>query len=136
MLNFFIRKINVRENGATKEKYVLRLQKVKKMTLTQACDIVAERSSLSAGDLRSSVIELAQLLADRLKIGQGLDLEELGKFDLSVSAQAQDSQDKVSLKDIRHIFVHYKPSTYLRNIIQELPMRIIRMKRGSRTDEE
>lgn len=125
MLNFYIRKINVNTNGVTKEQYVLRLQKVSRMTLTQACDIVAERSSLSAGDLRSSVIELAQLLAERLKIGQGLDLEELGAFDTSVSAQARDSLDEVSLKDIRRIGVHYKPSTYLRNMLCGLPMRIV-----------
>lgn len=74
MLNFFIQKINVKVNNETKEKYVL----FNKMTLTQTCELAVERSTLNAGDLRDSVIEAAQLLAERLKIGQRLELEGLG----------------------------------------------------------
>ncbi len=79
-----------------------------KMTTDMLVERIVRETSLSAGDVKSALISLSNIVSDALKMGMSVDLAELGNLRPVVSSRMMDTPEDVTvakaLKDPKIVF--------------------------------
>ncbi|WP_288910513.1 HU family DNA-binding protein [uncultured Bacteroides sp.] len=68
-----------------------------KMTTDMLVERIVRETSLSAGDVKSALISLSNIVNDALKMGMSVDLAELGNLRAVVSSKMMDSPEEVTV---------------------------------------
>lgn len=86
-----------------------------KMTSKMLVDRIVRETSLSAGDVRSALISLSNVVNDALSLGMSVDLADLGSLRLAVPSKMMDSQEDVTvLKALKNPKIIFTPKSAMR----------------------
>jgi predicted histone-like DNA-binding protein len=84
-----------------------------KKDLQRIASDIAERSSLSRGDVHSVLEHLVDLFPQYLTNGQTIALGALGNFRLSAQSAGKQNPDDFSVRDIKGLRILFKPGKQL-----------------------
>ena len=98
-----------------------------KMTTDMLAERIVRETSLSAGDVRSALISLSNIVNDALQMGMSVDLAELGNLRAVVTSKMMDTPEEVTvanaLKDPKIVFT---PKQNMRSAVKAMTRSIDR----------
>lgn len=98
-----------------------------KMTTDMLVERIVRETSLSAGDVRSALISLSNIVNDALQMGMSVDLAELGNLRAVVTSKMMDTPEEVTvanaLKDPKIVFT---PKQNMRSAVKAMTRSIDR----------
>lgn len=110
-----------------------------KMTTKMLIDRIVRETSLSAGDVRSALISLSNVVNDALAMGMSVDLADLGSLRLTVPSKMMDSPEEVTVqKALKTPKIIFTPKAAMREAANSVELSIYRPsdKSGSTDDTE
>ncbi|MDY6381988.1 MAG: HU family DNA-binding protein [Synergistales bacterium] len=113
-----VRKVNY--NGDIKQKYNAKILYSGELKLKDLAKEISSATSLNSADVYSAVKALQQVFVSKLTQGYILDLEELGRFKASFSANACDSLEEVNATSIHDWTVLYKPGKEIKEALKDV----------------
>lgn len=72
-----------------------------KINIVQLAKLLAKRSSLTEGDVRSTIIGLVELIEEHLHQGYSVQLDDLGIFTISASSEGFESADDCTPRKVK-----------------------------------
>ena len=116
----FKQKREVPINGVPQEKYVARMQVGEKIDFERISEMIAEKSTVSKGDILAVLSELETVMCWMMEEGHPVTLGLLGTFYPSMTAKACESPQAVTKDTITKFRCIFKPSKYLKNKFKEV----------------
>jgi len=108
-----------------------------KMTSSMVVDRIVRETSLSAGDARSALISLSNVVNDALTMGMSVDLADLGSLGLTVPSKMMDTPEEVTVaKALKTPKIVFTPKQAMRDAANSVELSIDRGVKKSTTDEE
>lgn len=108
-----------------------------KMTSSMVVDRIVRETSLSAGDARSALISLCNVVNDALTMGMSVDLADLGSLRLTVPSKMMDTPEEVTVaKALKTPKIVFTPKQAMRDAANSVELSIDRGVKKSTTDEE
>lgn len=96
-----------------------------KMTNKMLIDRIVRETSLSAGDVRSALVSLSNVVNDALSLGMSVDLADLGSLRLAVPSKMMDSQEEVTvLKALKNPKIIFTPKAAMRQAANSVGLSI------------
>lgn len=112
------RKITV--NGVPQDKYVASMQVGEKIDFERISEMIAEKSTVSKGDILAVLSELETVMCWVMEEGHPVTLGLLGTFYPSMTAKACESPQEVTKDTITKFKCIFKPSKYLKKKFKEV----------------
>lgn len=109
--------------GKSKPKYYPALTERKSIDLRQLCENISDRSTFTTADVYGVVTILTQMIPDLLQEGNNVHLGDLGVFSLSVTAEGQDTPEKVSYRHIKEVKMQFRASPRVKRNLQHTKIR-------------
>ena len=106
-------KRNVRVGYNPGEKYMATIKRDSTIDLKRIYEDMTDLSSLSRGDIKSSVDNLLLVMIKYLCNGSTVNLGEFGIFTPFLSAEACDTLEEVTADTIRKVNIRFRPSKEL-----------------------
>lgn len=100
-----------------------------RLTNKNVVDQIVRETSLSAGDVSNALISLATVVRDAMKLGQSVDLGDLGSFRIAVPAKMMNSEDEVTAETLKRPKIIFTPKRAMRNAADSVVMHIDKKKR-------
>ena len=120
MLKFnVIQRRDPRDSSAI-PKFYASLKKVQTIDLDYIANELAEKSSISKGDVISIITNLTDLVPKELSNGRTVNLGKLGTFWLNISSKGYDNEQEVSPEAIKKVNVRFKPSRTIKTLLGQL----------------
>lgn len=116
----FKQKREVPINGVPQEKYVARMQVGEKIDFERISEMIAEKSTVSKGDILAVLSELETVMCWVMEEGHPVTLGLLGTFYPSMTAKACDNPKDVTKDTITKFKCIFKPSKYLKKKFKEV----------------
>ena len=116
----FKQKREVPINGVPQEKYVARMQVGEKIDFERISEMIAEKSTVSKGDILAVLSELETVMCWMMEEGNPVTLGLLGTFYPSMTAKACDKSQEVTKDTITKFKCIFKPSKYLKKKFKEV----------------
>lgn len=108
-----------------------------KMTSSMVIDRIVRETSLSAGDARSALISLSNVVNDALSMGMSVDLADLGSLRLTVPSKMMDTPEEVTVaKALKTPKIVFTPKQAMRDAANSVELSIDRGVKKSTTEEE
>ena len=86
-----------------------------KMNLRDVSKILAERSSLSEGDVYAVVVGLVNLIPEMLMNGYTIKLDGLGSFRLHAKVTPEENPEDVNVRNIKGLRISFRPDNEIKN---------------------
>lgn len=111
---FYVARKKVDKNGETpKERYYATVKTIQKrgkgVTTKTLADELAEDSSLTSGDVFSTLDQLPRKIVMHLKEGRTVTIKGLGTFYLSVKSEGVETPEECSPKTIEAVRICFRP---------------------------
>jgi predicted histone-like DNA-binding protein len=113
-------------HGEKKEVFFLRMDPSARLDFDKMCNLIAERTTLTAYEVEFVLSELHDVLIENIEIGRGIELGRLGSIEPSVKATAVDSLEELNLKTLKKATLVYKPSISLKKALKNLKYKILK----------
>jgi predicted histone-like DNA-binding protein len=94
------------------------------VTLHDIAREIADRSSLSVGDVENVLTNLVEVLPIFLKLGQTIRMEGFGSFHISVQSTGVDTAEELTTNNVKNAKIVFIPSTELKGNIEHLTFEI------------
>jgi predicted histone-like DNA-binding protein len=101
-------------------KFYATLKKVQTVDLEYIANELAEKSSISKGDVMSIITNLIDLVPKELAGGRTVHLGKLGTFWLNISSKGYETAEEVSPEAIKKVNVRFKPAPTLKSLLGNL----------------
>lgn len=108
-----------RNQNAT-PKFYATLKKVQTLDLDYIANELADKSSISKGDVMSIITNLIDLVPKELANGRTVNLGRLGTFWLNISSEGMETAEEVSPEAIKKVNVRFKPSPEIKSLLGRL----------------
>lgn len=115
-----------------KESYHARLVVKRKLTTDQVARHIADRCTLSMGDVKAALMELSDLLADEIRQGNSVHLDGIGTFRGSAKSPAVASVNEIRAESIHFGGIVYHPDKQLERLLKS--MRFKRVEQTHRSE--
>lgn len=86
-----------------------------KMNLRDVSKILAQRSSLSEGDVYAVVVNLVDLIPEMLMNGYSIKLDGLGSFRLHAKVTTEENPKDVNVHNIKGLRISFRPDNLMKN---------------------
>lgn len=83
--------------------------------LLELGEILAERSTVSPGDVYTVIIGLMGLIPELLLQGNTIKMDRLGSFRLHARVETSESPEQVSARNIKELRLSFKPSGFIKD---------------------
>ncbi len=90
------------------------------MDLEYIANELAEKSSISKGDVMSIIPNLIDLVPKELAHGRTVNLGNLGTFWLNISSEGLENEADVSPEAIKKVNIRFKPSRTVKYLLGQL----------------
>lgn len=108
-----------------------------KMTTKMLIDRIVRETSLSAGDVRSALISLSNVVNDALSMGMSVDLADLGSLRLTVPSKMMDSPEEVTVqKALKTPKIIFTPKAAMREAANSVELSIYRPSEKSSSSDD
>lgn len=88
-----------------------------KMNLRDVSKILAERSTLSEGDVYAVVVGLVDLIPEMLMNGYTIKLDGLGSFRLHAKVATEDNPEDVNVRNIKGLRISFRPDNEMKDAL-------------------
>lgn len=96
-----------------------------KMTTKMLVDRIVRETSLSAGDVRSALISLSNVVNDALAMGMSVDLADLGSLRLTVPSKMMNTSEEVTVtKALKNPKIVFTPKQAMRDAANSVELSI------------
>ena len=96
-----------------------------KLTNDMLIERIVRETSLSAGDVRSALTSLSNVVNESLELGMSVDLAELGSIRVVVTSKMMDSPEEVTVKNaLKTPKVVFTPKDAMRNAAKSVELSI------------
>lgn len=122
-MKYYLVKQKNMKKGAPEDSTVVRPQLVSagKVTYASLIKEIEKRSTLSSGDIKGCVDQLAEVIAEHLKNGQRVDAGDIGTFGIQLRSACADSAEEYSVKAcMKTPAISYYPGKKLRDAREEV----------------
>ena len=80
--------------------------------------------TLTDYEVKFALAEVMQVIIENIEIGRGTELGPLGSIELSVKADAVDTEEELNKKLIEKTKILYKPSKEIKKALKEVKYKI------------
>ena len=98
MIDLIAYKKRMHINGEDKDKYSLRINPKGRLDFDKMCALIAERTTLTDYEVKFALAEVMQVIIENIEIGRGTELGPLGSIELSVKADAVDTEEELKCR--------------------------------------
>ena len=98
--------------------YYAQTRATRTCTFEELCDLIAESSTASSGDVKLVIDRLTKFLAKSLERGEVVQFGELGNFQLLLSSSGCLTTEAFSAAQLRKPRLCFRPGALLRNLTQ------------------
>jgi predicted histone-like DNA-binding protein len=109
----------------TQSKWYLVQENSGSLSLNDIARELADRSSLSQGDVLNVLRNLVEVLPTYLKLGMTIRLEGFGSFHISVQSEGTDTAEELTAHNVKKARIVFVPSIALKEGIEHLSFEII-----------
>jgi predicted histone-like DNA-binding protein len=95
------------------------------LSLNEIASELADRSSLSQGDVLNVLRNLVEVLPVFLKLGQTIRLEGFGTFHIVVQSEGTDTPEELTTHNVKKARIVFLPSIALKEGVEHLSYEII-----------
>ena len=120
MLRFNIIKRKDPRDQSAKPLFYASLKRVQAIDLEYIANELAEKSSISKGDVMSIVTNLIDLVPKELANGRTVILGKLGSFRLSINSMGLEKKEDVGPEAIKKVNVRFRPSGTIKYLLGQL----------------
>ena len=120
MLKFKVIKRQLPGDQSAKPKFYISIKKVQTVDLDYIANELAEKSSISKGDVMSIITDLTDLVPKELANGRTVNLGKLGTYWLNVNSKGYENEADVSPEAIKKVNVRFKPSGTIKSLLGQL----------------
>ena len=96
--------------------YYAQTRATRTCTFDELCDLIAESSTASSGDVKLVVDRMTKFMAKSLERGEVVQLGELGNFQYILGSSGSTSEDVFQASQLRRPRLCFRPGTLLRNL--------------------
>lgn len=114
----------ISDKGDLKTMYYLSVLRQERLDFDQMCELIAERTTLSAYEVEFVLSELQDIAIENLRIGRGIELGRLGCIEPSINVMAVENIEDINLKTIKKARLIYKPSKTIKTALKKLKFKI------------
>lgn len=108
-----------------------------KMTNKMLVDRIVRETSLSAGDVRSALISLSNVVNEALSMGMSVDLADLGSLRLTVPSKMMDTPEEVTVaKALKTPKIVFTPKAPMREAANSVTLSISRATASTEGEED
>ena len=107
------------QNRSAPPKFYAVVQNTGQTNQRQLAEEIARESSLSVGDIYSTIVLLAELIGRELEKGKIVDLGELGRFGLTLRGSGADTQEAYNTNLIKQVAIQFKPHKRLKDRVNQ-----------------
>ena len=118
-----VQRINPRNPLETYKWYLVQ-ERTGSVGLSEIAKDIADRSSLTFGDVQNVLRNLLDVLPTYIRLGQTIRLEGFGSFHISVSSAGKTTSDELSVHDVRNARLIFTPSVELKKGLEGLSFEI------------
>ncbi len=111
-------------SGQMKTVHYLILDRANRAKLSEVCEIIAERTTLSEYEVEFVLSELHKVVIENVEMGRGTELGRLGVVDPSLSTKSVENFDDLSLKTVKGMRLVFKPSVAIKKALKSLKYRM------------
>ena len=94
--------------------YYAQTRATRTCTFDELCDLIAESSTASSGDVKLVVDRMTKFMAKSLERGEVVQLGELGNFQYILGSSGSTSEDVFQASQLRRPRLCFRPGTLLR----------------------
>lgn len=116
-----ISKSNPQDREAV-NKYYAQVVATGKTDLERLAYLVAHQSTVREGDCYAVILSLIHNIVDELSQGRIVKLDKLGTFNITVSSNASDEPDAVSVNSIKDVRIRFRPDQRIKNSLNKKTM--------------
>lgn len=114
----------ISDKGDLKTMYYLSVLRQERLNFEEMCQLIAERTTLSAYEVEFVLSELQDIAIENLRIGRGVELGRLGCIEPSINVNAVETIKDINLKTIKKARLIYKPSKSIKAALKKLIFKI------------
>jgi predicted histone-like DNA-binding protein len=92
--------------------------------LAEIAKEIADRSSLTFGDVQNVLRNLLEVLPTYIRLGQTIHLEGFGSFHISVTSNGKATPEELTVHDVRNTRLIFTPSVEMKKSIEGLSFEI------------
>ena len=111
-------------NNEKQDKLFLKMVPQERMSFNDLCALIAERTTLADYEVEFALAAVKDVIIDNIRIGRGTELGPLGSIELSVNADAVDTEEELNKKLIEKTKIIYKPSKDIKKALKEVKYKI------------
>ena len=104
-------------NRAQEERYHARVVNRQTADTTQLAKEIQSRCSLTAGDVKATLEELSQVIAEKLSNGERVHIKGLGFFQMSLQCPTVNNPKEIRAESIRFKSVTFRPEIELKKTL-------------------
>lgn len=86
-----------------------------KVNISELAKLLSKRSSLSVGDIRSTLMGLVELIEEHLHKGYSVQLDELGIFTISATSDGFDSSEDCTPRRVKAKKICFRADAHLKH---------------------
>lgn len=105
-------------------KWYLIQEKTGTVDLKEIAREINDRSSLSLGDVQSTLSNLVEMIPLFLKLGQSIKLDGFGSFHLSVKSDGIEEADSLTAHHIKRAKLIFRASPELKRSLEEISFEV------------
>jgi predicted histone-like DNA-binding protein len=90
------------------------------ITFRALCKEIAQRSTVSPADTQAALAALTEVLAERLAEGKIVRLGDFGTFQVSISSEGAETEEKFNASLIKSSKIVFRPGTDLKEMQNNL----------------
>lgn len=115
-----------RENpqNRAEQKFYLQARILGTVGLQDICAEIAHSTSLTRGDVISTIMSFLDTIPKYLKMGYSVKLDELGIFRLSIKSNGSNSREEATASKVKSIRPLFTASVQLRKEIENSPVEL------------
>jgi predicted histone-like DNA-binding protein len=111
-------------NNEKQDKLFLKMVPQERMSFNDLCALIAECTTLADYEVEFALAAVKDVIIDNIRIGRGTELGPLGSIELSVKADAVDTEEELNKKLIEKTKILYKPSKDIKKALKEVKYKI------------
>lgn len=123
MIELDICKKNLYSHGDKEIKYYLTLARRQRLDFEKMCQLISERTTLNAYEVEFVLSVLQDVAIENLRLGRGVNLEELGVFSPNFKTKGEYDLEKVSADNIQQVVVNFRPAAKFRKEMDNAPVK-------------
>ena len=113
-------KSNLPNKEGKRECYRAQVVQNQQVSLDELAKWIEETSAHSASDVKALVEQLAEAAVKYLKLGQGVNLGEIGTMTPTVQSDTTGTKKEFTYRNIRKVGVRFTPSSVIKKGLEEV----------------